>query len=103
MGWSKLLAQSPSVATSSKSVVLIAFVLAIAALYLGRQICIPLALAFVFSFLLSPAVDFLEKIRLGRIPAVLTVLVLAFALVGTVSWAAISRNHGRTSKLPGQS
>jgi predicted PurR-regulated permease PerM len=32
-------------------------------------------------------VDFLEKIRLGRIPAVLTVLVLAFALVGTVSWA----------------
>lgn len=86
-GWSILLAQSPSVAASSKSIILIAFVLVIAALYLGRQIFIPLALAFIFSFLLSPAVFLLERIKFGRIPSVLTVLILAFALAGTISWA----------------
>ncbi|MGA8763699.1 MAG: AI-2E family transporter, partial [Candidatus Sulfotelmatobacter sp.] len=73
-------------AASSKSLVLIAFVLAIAALYFGRQVFIPLALALVLSFLLTPFVVLLEKIRLGRVPSVCAVLVLAFALVGVVSW-----------------
>jgi predicted PurR-regulated permease PerM len=80
------LAQSSAVPASSKSIALIAVVLVIAALYLGRQILIPLALAFVLSFLLSPVVGFLERIRLGRVPSVVIVLVLSFALLGTVSW-----------------
>jgi len=65
---------------------LIAFVLAMAALYFGRQIFIPLALAVVFSFLLTPFVSLLEKCRFRRVPAVLTVLVLSFALAGIVGW-----------------
>ena len=65
---------------------LIAFVLAMAALYFGRQIFIPLALAVVFSFLLTPFVGLLEKCRFGRVPAVVTVLVLSFALAGVVGW-----------------
>jgi predicted PurR-regulated permease PerM len=78
---------APSKAASdSKSLVLIAFVLAIAALYFGRELFIPLALALVFSFLLTPLVSLLEKVRLGRVGSVLTVLVLAFALAGTVTW-----------------
>ena len=94
------MAQSPSVAASSRSIVLIAFVLVIAALYLGRQIFIPLALAFIFSFLLSPAVIFLERIRFGRIPSVLTVLILSFALVGTVSWAVATQFVAIMDELP---
>src|ERR1700734_2887349 len=66
---------------------LIAFVLAMAALYFGRQIFIPLALAVVFSFLLTPFVGLLEKCRFRRVPAVLMVLALSFALAGIVSWA----------------
>ena len=70
----------------SRSLVLIAFVLAIAALYLGRQILMPLALGLVFSFLLTPFVTQLEKTRLGRVPSVLIVLGFSFAVTGTLSW-----------------
>jgi predicted PurR-regulated permease PerM len=77
--------------TSSKSLLLIAFVLAIAALYLGRQIFIPLALALVLSFLLTPFVTALQRIRLGRVPAVLTVLILALGLVGAVTWGVAAQ------------
>ncbi len=73
-------------ASGSKSLVLIAFVLAIAALYFGRELFIPLALAFVLSFLLTPIVSLLEKIRIGRVASVLTVLILSFVLVGSMTW-----------------
>jgi predicted PurR-regulated permease PerM len=80
------LVRSKDLATSSTSLTLIAFVLAVAALYFGRQVFIPLALAVVFAFLLTPFVGLLERIHLGRVPAVLTVMVLAFALIGTIAW-----------------
>ncbi|MGA8199346.1 MAG: AI-2E family transporter, partial [Candidatus Sulfotelmatobacter sp.] len=73
-------------ASGSKSLVLIAFVLALAALYFGRELFIPLALAFVLSFLLTPIVSLLEKIRIGRVASVLTVLILSFVLAGSVTW-----------------
>ena len=73
-------------ASGSKSLVLIAFVLAIAALYFGRELFIPLALAFVLSFLLTPIVSLLEKTRIGRVASVLTVLILSFVMVASVTW-----------------
>ncbi|MGA9507415.1 MAG: AI-2E family transporter [Candidatus Sulfotelmatobacter sp.] len=73
-------------ASGSKSLVLIAFVLAIAALYFGRELFIPLALAFVLSFLLTPIVSLLEKTRIGRVASVLTVLILSFILVAGMTW-----------------
>ncbi len=72
--------------TSSKSSIFVALALAIAALYFGRQIFIPLALALVLSFLLTPLVGLLEKLRLGRVPAVLIVLTLCFALTAGLAW-----------------
>ncbi|MFZ0938475.1 MAG: AI-2E family transporter [Candidatus Sulfotelmatobacter sp.] len=80
------MARSKEVSASSKSLVLIALVLAIAAMYFGRQLFIPLALALVFTFLLTPFVSLLEKIRFRRVPVVITVLALAFALGGIVTW-----------------
>ena len=70
----------------SKSSLFIALALAIAALYFGRQIFIPLALALVLSFLLTPLVDVFEKARLGRVPAVLVVMALGFALTAGLAW-----------------
>ena len=52
--------RSSNSTTSSKSSILIAIAVAIAALYFGRQIFIPLALALVLSFLLTPLVGLLE-------------------------------------------
>lgn len=76
---------SPSTA-SSRLLTLGAVVVVIAGLYLGRQVLIPFALAVVLAFLLSPIVDVLQKCRLGRVPAVLVVLLLAFTVVGSVGW-----------------
>ena len=71
---------------SSKSSVFIAIAVTIAMLYFGRLIFVPLALALVISFLLSPIVDLLERIHFGRVPSVLTVLALCFVLAAGVGW-----------------
>ena len=77
--------------SASTSLVLIAFVLVIAALYFGRQLFIPLALALVFTFLLAPLVTLLEKIHFRRVPAAFTVLALAFALAASVTWGVANQ------------
>src|SRR6478672_13315243 len=61
------------------TVALTAFV--IAALYFGRDLLIPLALAALLTFLLSPLVTRLER-WLGRFVAVLLVVVLIFSALG---------------------
>jgi predicted PurR-regulated permease PerM len=55
-----------SPAESSAGHVILVFSV-IAALYFAREILIPLAFALVLTFLLTPAVTFLEKLRLGRV------------------------------------
>jgi predicted PurR-regulated permease PerM len=80
------LIRSSNPATTSKATIFIAVALTIAMLYFGRVIFIPLALALVFSFLLTPFVSLLERCHLGRVPATLTVLTLCFALAAGVGW-----------------
>lgn len=55
-------------------------------LYLGREVLIPLALAVLFSFLLAPLVTRLERVGLGRIPAVIVITVFTFAAVGATAF-----------------
>jgi predicted PurR-regulated permease PerM len=57
-----------------------------AALYFGRDVLIPLALAVLVSFILTPSVQRLQQMRLGRIPAVLAVVVVMFGAVATLTW-----------------
>jgi hypothetical protein len=57
-------------ASSSKATLVIAAGVTIAMLYFGRQIFIPLALALVLSFLLSPwSLDFRKLIWAARLPS----------------------------------
>ena len=63
----------------------------VSALYLGHDVLIPFALALLLSFLLTPPVTWLEKLRLGRIPSVLVVFVAAFSAFGAVSWLALTQ------------
>lgn len=78
--------RSENSTTSSKSSMFIAVALAIAMLYFGRQIFIPLALALVLSFLLTPLVGLLERVHLSRVPAVMVGLILCFALTAGIGW-----------------
>jgi predicted PurR-regulated permease PerM len=65
--------------------------LAIGALYYARELLIPFALALLLSFLLTPPVAWLEKLRLGRIPTVLIVLTLAFSILGIGLWVGMTQ------------
>ena len=52
---------------------------AVATLYFARAVLIPFALAMLVSFLLTPVVRLLEKLRLPRVAAVLLAVILAMA------------------------
>ena len=57
--------------------------LVVAFLYFARDVVIPITLAILLSFLLAPAVRWLRRWHLGRVPAVtLTVLIAFLALLG---------------------
>lgn len=72
----------------------------IALLYLAREILIPLAFALTLTLVLSPAVDWLERIRLGRVPAVLIAMVVSIALAGGISLVLFNQVIGVVNELP---
>ncbi|HEV2042798.1 MAG TPA: AI-2E family transporter [Casimicrobiaceae bacterium] len=59
--------------------------LVVTALYVGREIFIPIAIAIVLSFVLSPPILLLRRWGLGRIPSVLTVVLAALVIAFLVS------------------
>jgi predicted PurR-regulated permease PerM len=72
----------------------------IAALYLAKGLLVPLTLAVLLTFLLSPVCDWLEGRRMGRIPAVLATAFLGFSLLGIVIWTAVGQMTRLAPKLP---
>jgi predicted PurR-regulated permease PerM len=74
--------------------------LVVAALYWGQKILIPLALAMLLSFVLAPLVSRLERRGLGRRPAVLLVVALAFGLLGLAGWSIASQVSALINDLP---
>ncbi len=79
------------------SVLLMAFVMAV--LYLGRDVLIPLALAALITFLLSPLVGRLERF-LGRVIAVLLVVLLLFLFLGGLGWILTTQAIDLAARLP---
>src|SRR5271165_50780 len=71
------LTQRRSSSDMSKLFALVAGVVAVAGLYFARAVLVPFALAMLFSFLLTPLVRLMEKLRLPRVAAVLLVVILA--------------------------
>lgn len=69
-------------------------------LYLARGVLIPLTLAALLSFLLAPVCSWLERRKVGRIPAVLITAVLAFTLLGAGVWAAAVQMIDLAPRIP---
>jgi predicted PurR-regulated permease PerM len=88
------------VTAASKLLTLVGIVVVIAGLHFGRQVLIPLALAVVFAFLLTPVVGLVEKGRLGRVLSVLVVLVVSFALAVAVGWGVTNQLVQIMVRLP---
>jgi predicted PurR-regulated permease PerM len=76
----------------------IAIVLAL--LYFGQEVLIPLALAVLISFLLSPVVSVLERLGLGRVFSALLVVFAGLALAGGFGWIVEQRFVEIVNKLP---
>ena len=79
---------------------LAALVVAVAALYFAKEIFLPLALAILLSFLLTPLCDRLERWGLGRVPSVISVVGVAFVVLGMIGWIVMSQLVDLSAKLP---
>src|SRR5580700_10861863 len=88
------------VTAASRLLTLVGLVVVVAGLYFGRQVLIPLALAVVFAFLLTPIVGVVERCRLGRVLSALVVLVLSFALLAAVGWGVTNQLMEILVRLP---
>ena len=74
--------------------------LAVALLYWAQVVFIPLALAVFLTFLLSAPVRALQRRGLGRIPAVLLVVVTAGLLLAAVCWVVVVQVTNLARGLP---
>jgi predicted PurR-regulated permease PerM len=76
------------------------FVLIIASLYWAQAVLIPIALSIMLTFLLSPVSGALERMRLGRIPSVIFIVVLTFSLLGGIGWVVTLQFGSLANELP---
>ncbi len=72
----------------------------ICALYFGKTVLVPFALAMLLSFLLAPPVNWLERLKLGRAPSVVIVLTLALAAAAGILWLGTTQFAEIVSNLP---
>ena len=91
--------QSNSVAGSTLTSVLLGVVV-ISALYLCREVLMPIALAILLSFVLSPLVRFLHGFHLPRGLAVALVAIVAFTAIFTLGALMVSQVSQLASDLP---
>ena len=75
-------------------------VLVIVVLYWAQAVFVPIALAALLSFVLSPPVSWLER-WLGRVPAVLIVVTLVFVVLGLAGWGLARQMNNLADDLPG--
>ena len=79
---------------------LIIFLSICAILYFGQQILIPIVLAILLSFLLSPLVRTLQKLRIPKTPAIVGVVFVAFTLLFGVAAVVATTLANLAGDLP---
>jgi predicted PurR-regulated permease PerM len=94
------MAHSASTRATSQLVVLIATVVAVAALYFARLVFVPFALAILFSFLLAPVVDLLDRIRIPRAASSLAVVAVTVLALGLLGWVVAGQLVEVANQLP---
>jgi predicted PurR-regulated permease PerM len=71
-----------------------AFIVVIACLYWGQTVFIPVAMAFLLTFLLQPVVALFQRIGLGRTLSVLLVVVVAGMMFAGIGWVVVRQVTG---------
>jgi predicted PurR-regulated permease PerM len=74
-------------------------VLVVFVLYRAQAVLVPIALAVLITFVLTPPVAWLER-WIGRIPAVLVTVVLVFTVLGLAGWGLARQMDSLAEDLP---
>jgi len=74
-------------------------VLVIAVLYWAQAVLVPVALALLITFVLSPPVAALQRL-IGRVPAVLVIVALVFTVLGVAGWGVVTQMSHLAGDLP---
>src|SRR5277367_2212955 len=75
-------------------------IVVVAALYFGREVLVPIALAVLLSFILSPFVRLLQRWYLPRVVAVAVVGLVAFSGIFGLGTLMVSQVNGLAKDLP---
>jgi predicted PurR-regulated permease PerM len=84
----------------SRFIVLASTFLTITGLYFCREVLIPLAVAILFSFILTPLVRWLEQLRLPRLVSVLIVVLVSVSLLAVVGYVVGRQFVSVVDQLP---
>src|SRR5919109_2954465 len=76
------------------------FLLVLVFLYWTRVVLMPMAVAILLTFVLDPVVSLLQRARLPRMPAVILVVVVAFAFLGSIGWVVTGQLTSLANELP---
>lgn len=78
-------------------------ILVIGVLYVGRQVFIPIAVAFLFAFILRPVVKFFERTFLGRMGGSTLALGLVLTILILGGWSLASQVNSLAKEVAGYS
>ncbi|MEJ1970292.1 MAG: AI-2E family transporter [Rhizomicrobium sp.] len=104
------LTETPKVAPSKSGLqdaayASVIFVVVVALIYFGRPLLVPLALSILMAFALAPVVEFLRRLKFGRILGVILTVTMAVLLIGGImafigtqlAWLAVSLPQYQTN------
>src|SRR5687767_13175713 len=74
-------------------------VLVVGVLYWAQAVLVPIALAILITFVLTPPVTWLQR-WIGRVPAVLGMVTLVFAVLGLAGWGLARQLDHLAADLP---
>ena len=94
-----IFASSSEARTTTLQNLLIAAIV-ITGLYVAREVLLPLALAILLSFVLTPALLFLRRLKVPRVVGVAIVVAFAFALIFGLGWLMSQQATQLAGDLP---
>jgi len=92
--------EPPGVPGLSGLLTLAVGVVVLAALYVGREVFLPVVLAILLAFVLAPFVEWLRRWRLGRVPSVIIAVLVALGIIVSLATVIGFQVAGLASDLP---
>ncbi len=90
----------PMLGPQQRFLTFVTIILVVTVLHLAADVLIPIALAALLTFLLTPLVIRLQRLRVPKVPAVILTVLLAIGVLGGVGWIVTTQLIDLAQKLP---